>query len=221
MSEIKQLIKNPAFRYVAPFILFILLTELQRFAGPQSIFLIYALKSILTGALLYFLFRGATKKEIVGGFSFEAVGVGVLALIVWIALGESIPHEKIVTFSPDVFEDSLSRYLAIAVRIAGASLVVPVMEELLWRSFLMRYLIDADFLSVKIGEYSHVSFWGTVLAFTLVHAQWEWPATVLVGIIYGAYVVKRKNIWGVIVAHGVTNLLLGAYVLYTGSYYYW
>ena len=220
MSELKQQTKSPAFRYVCPFLIFILLTELQRFADGKEVFFVYALKSVLTAAALYYFFRGRLK-EISGGFSFEAVIVGVVSFFVWLGLTEIIPHEKVITFNPYLCEDKFFVYAAMAIRIAGASLVVPLMEELIWRSFLMRYLIDSNFLSINIGKYTHFSFWGTVIAFTLVHAQWEWLAAFAVGIIYGGYVVYRKNIWGVIIAHGVTNLLLGLYVIYTGKYYYW
>ena len=38
----------------------------------------------------------------------------------------------------------------IAVRLIGAVIVVPVMEELFWRSFLLRYIINSDFAKIAI-----------------------------------------------------------------------
>ena len=103
----------------------------------------------------------------------------------------------------------------------GAVLIVPIMEELIWRSFLMRYLVKANFLTIPLGHYSHLSFWGTVIAFTLVHRPWEWPVAAATGILYGAYIVKRKNLIGCMLAHATTNLGLAVYVLITGSWHYW
>ena len=33
--------------------------------------------------------------------------------------------------------------------------------------------------------------------------------------------VRTKSIWDCVVAHAVTNLLLGIYVIWTGSWYLW
>ena len=49
----------------------------------------------------------------------------------------------------------------IAVRLMGAAVVVPVMEELFWRSFLMRYLINPDFRAVPMGAFAWFSFLGS------------------------------------------------------------
>ena len=85
----------------------------------------------------------------------------------------------------------------------------------------MRYLIKEDFTQVAIGEYQTKSFWITVLMFMLVHSHYDYPAAILVGILYGFYLVKTKNLIGTMIAHGVTNLLLAIFILYTGKYYYW
>jgi len=106
-------------------------------------------------------------------------------------------------------------------RVTGACLVVPVMEELLWRSFLMRWLINKDFLGVSLGTYTHISFWITVFCFVSVHRPWEWGVTLVAGILYGAYLVRTKNLVGCVIAHAVTNLGLAVYVVYSGSWFYW
>ncbi len=219
---IKSLCEKPAFRYLAPFVVFMLLTELQRFADPQSIFFVYALKTILTGALILWVFQGKYR-EIEGSFAdLRAAVLGVTVLVVWILptlIFKDLPKD--ISFDPGVFDNVLAQGAAILIRAAGAVLVVPIMEELLWRSFLMRYLIQPDFLKIPFGTYRSIPFWITVAAFTLVHRPWEWPVAALTGILYGAYAVKTKNLKGCILAHAVTNLGLAVYTVITGQWFFW
>lgn len=219
---IQRLREKPGFRYLAPFAVFMVLTELQRFADPQSIFFVYALKTILTGSLIVWCFQGKYL-EIEGSFvDLRAAVLGVAVLVLWIMptffFGD-LPKE--VSFNPGVFNNVLAQYAAILIRTAGAVLVVPIMEELLWRSFLMRYLIQPDFLKIPFGTYRPIAFWITVAAFTLVHRSWEWPVAALTGILYGTYAVKTRNLKGCILAHAVTNLGLAVYTVVTGQWFFW
>ena len=207
-------------RYVAPFVVFGLLTECQRFGTEQTIFWIYALKTVATAACIVFCFKGYWK-EIPGKFDAFAIVLGLIVLGIWILPDLIFDRDHTITFNPEVFDSGLLAILAISFRMMGASVVVPVMEELLWRSFLMRWLIKKDFLAVPIGTYAHLSFFGTVVAFTSVHHIWEWPMTLTTGILYGGYLVKTKNLKGCILAHATTNFGLGCYVLVTKQWFYW
>lgn len=93
------------------------------------------------------------------------------------------------------------------------------MEELFWRGFLMRWLIKEDFTAVPIGAYQPFSFWVTTAFFAAVHGP-EWPLAVVVGLLYGAWFVRTKNLGNIMVAHGVTNLLLAIYCLISGDWHF-
>jgi len=101
----------------------------------------------------------------------------------------------------------------------GITFVVPVMEELFWRGFLMRWLIKEDFTSVPIGTYQPFSFWITTVCFATVHGS-EWPLAVVVGVLYGAWFVRTKSLGNIVMAHGVTNLLLALYCLITNDWHF-
>ena len=49
--------------------------------------------------------------------------------------------------------------------LASISAVVPVMEELFWRSFVIRYVISPRFETVPIGAFTPLSFAATVVLF--------------------------------------------------------
>ena len=110
-------------------------------------------------------------------------------------------------------------YTFIAVRLAGTALVVPVFEEIFWRSFVLRYIINQDFTKVKIGAFTWMSFLISSLLFGSEHNLWL--AGIMAGVFYNLLLYWSKNIYACIIAHSITNLLLGIYVLKTGSWQFW
>ena len=75
-------------------------------------------------------------------------------------------------FDPTTIASVNLRYAFLAFRVVGAVLVVPVMEELFWRSFLIRWLVNEDFRSVPVGTFTWSSFLITTAFFGLEHDQW-------------------------------------------------
>jgi len=104
-------------------------------------------------------------------------------------------------------------------RLAGSALVVPIMEELFWRSFLLRWLERQDFLALAPGKVGARSFAITTLLFALEHNQWL--AGAIAGAAYNALYIRSGNLWVPILAHVVTNGALGAWILATGSWQFW
>ena len=209
--------------YAAPFVLFLLLTEPARHL-PELAPHLYVAKTVLVALLLWRWRRKYVDdyaSRLTTGECLIAIGCGLLVLVLWIApegiFYQFAPDEG---FNPHTMTDSRAGVVAlIAVRLAGAAIIVPIMEELFWRSFLMRYLIEADFRSVTMGRFSWFSFLGVAVLFGLEHHRIV--VGIIAGLIYGGLLVWQKKLRGVTLAHGVTNLGLGVYVLYTGSWAFW
>ena len=108
--------------------------------------------------------------------------------------------------------------LALA-RLAGAALVVPVMEELFWRSFVMRWIVADDFARVATSRLGWKSVLLSSILFGIEHNLWF--AGVVAGLGYALLYRRTGNLWSAIVAHGVTNGLLGIWIISTGSWSYW
>ena len=72
---------------------------------------------------------------------------------------------------------------------------------------------------VPIGFYTKKSFLIAIGFFILSHPWW-FVALIWGGLIFFLYYYKR-NIPLCIFAHGVSNLILGLYVVATGNYYLW
>jgi hypothetical protein len=147
-----------------------------------------------------------------------AVGIATCVMWVytdWVPAGMPSPEG----FNPQLFPNPSLRLAMTGFRLAGAVLVVPLMEELFWRSFLLRYLIDADFAAVPIGRFMLPSFLVNVVLFGLEHHFIL--AGMAAGAIYSVILYKTKSLSQCVLAHAVTNLTLAGYVLYSGKWYFW
>jgi CAAX prenyl protease-like protein len=143
---------------------------------------------------------------------------GVVVLILWISL--SAPWMLIgesAGFDPRT--DGRIDWLLVVVRIFGAAAVVPIMEELFWRSFLMRWIVSPDFQNVDPAQTTWKAALITIVLFAFEHNQWL--AGIVAGVAYSALYVRYRTIWMPILAHAVTNFLLGIWVVRTGNWSYW
>jgi CAAX prenyl protease-like protein len=212
--------------YITPMAIFLLLTG----AGgnwPSLFALSYVLKTALTAIALWLLWDHFTK--ISWKFAWLGVLVGVLGVVQWVGMETFLvdhwpnyPRMHHDLFKPfDYFATPTQAWLFIAVRWAGASLLVPVMEELFWRDFLWRTILAPnDFKLAAVGEWSLSTFLIVAVAFGAgVHI--EWMTAIVWGLMIGLLLVWTKSLGACIIAHGVTNFLLGAYVLHTGQWQFW
>lgn len=149
-----------------------------------------------------------------------AAGVGTLVFVLWISLDAPslrLGHETAV-FQP-VDAQGQRDWPLIAVRWTGAALLVPVMEELFWRSFLMRWIQRPQFETV---DPRHVGLKAVVLStFVFMLAHTLWLAAILAGVAYAWLYIRSGKLWLPVIAHAVTNGLLGAWVVYTGNWQFW
>lgn len=160
------------------------------------------------------------------GFS-VLVGVGVFVL--WVApdvliagwrdhwlFQNPVVGRLEATLPPEARTD----WLALSLRVMRAAVVVPIVEELFWRGWLMRWIVNPDFGKVPLGTYAHGAFWITAALFALEHGSY-WEVGFLAGAVYNWWMVRTKNVNDLILAHAVTNACLAAFVLATGRWEFW
>jgi CAAX prenyl protease-like protein len=93
------------------------------------------------------------------------------------------------------------------------------MEELFWRSFLMRWIQHPRFEVVdprRIGARAIVL---STFVFMLAHTMWL--AAIVAGLAYAWLYVRCGTLWAPVVAHAVTNGALGAWVVATRQWQFW
>ena len=184
---------------------------------------LYPIKTIIVGGALVFLWKRfeelqspvlANWKE---GVAVLAVGLLVYAL--WVRMDWSWAMQGEVTgYDPFQMGQGIGVVL-VAFRLVGASVVVPIMEELFWRSFLIRWIINSRFESIPLGTFTVGSFLITVVLFGLEHNLWL--AGMMAGAAYNLLLYRTGRIWPCVLAHALTNFVLGIHVLTTQEWRWW
>jgi uncharacterized protein len=211
--------------YVAPFLAFVGLMAVEKVLPfpPQ---ILYAIRFFVVAALI------ATVSWRVLSFRASSpwlsVAIGVAVFAIWIApdvLFDYRHHWLFENSLTGAATSSLPPHLKvdwsfILLRSASCAILVPILEELFWRGWLMRWLISNNFLSVPLGTYAPSAFWIVALLFASEHGPY-WEVGLAAGIVYNWWMVRTRNLADCILAHAVTNAVLSVYVLFTGHWQYW
>ncbi len=113
-----------------------------------------------------------------------------------------------------------ARWLWIAFRVAAAALTVPIAEELAFRGYLTRRLVDRDFDSVPFSAVTMLSIGLSSVAFGLMHGH-HWIVGLVAGLVYAAIMKRTGRLSDAIAAHATSNLLLAIWVLSRGDWAQW
>ncbi len=97
---------------------------------------------------------------------------------------------------------------------------MPILEELFWRGWLPRWIVNNDWQKVPLGTYNVAAFVATAVLFASEHGPF-WEVGLLCGLIYNWWMWKTKSLGDLILVHAVTNAALAAFVLVTKQYAYW
>ncbi|WP_343731157.1 CAAX prenyl protease-related protein [Duganella sp.] len=215
--------ERAAWPRIVPFALymgFIALADLLGWMTDPPRWLYGVKVGVVALALLYWWRRYDELKAPLPGARglLEAVAVGLVVLVLWVNLDAGwMVIGQSAGFDPTA--GGAIQWPLVLMRIAGAALVVPVMEELFWRSFLMRWLAAPKFLEVHPARVGLRGFVITALLFGVEHNLWF--AGVVAGVAYGWLYMRSGNLWSPVLAHAVTNGALGVWITCTGNWSYW
>jgi CAAX prenyl protease-like protein len=162
--------------------------------------------------------------------SIWSVVIGVVGVVVWIGLSEldratfnlgKWAGER-PSFNP--FDELKGNpnwmWTFLAIRFFGLVCLVPIIEEFFVRGFLMRYVDDPDWDEIPLGE-ARFGGWISPTVYGLVAHLTE-PLSALVWFSMVSWLYKKTgSIWDCVMAHAVTNLLLGLYVVKFGQWHLW
>ncbi len=219
--------------YTLPFAVFMgglaLVSAVQAFApeegGPLWLsdpkYWVYPLQALACGALLLWFWK--TYEWGAKWHAFTGILAGLVVLAVWIS-PQWLPGATARTdgFNPDTFAGSPALWWStVALRFLRLVVVVPLLEEIFWRGFLLRYLIREDFTKVPFGAFSWFSFGVVVVMFGLAHYGPDLVPALLTCVIYNLVAIRTKSLTSCVIAHAVTNLGLGIYIMETRQWGFW
>jgi hypothetical protein len=182
---------------------------------------IYPTQTILCGALVVWYWP-VYRMRLPSRAPFGIL-LGIAVFLLWIApqafLGFPARTEG---FNPEQFAAQPAVYwTTVALRFLRLALVVPFVEEIFWRGFLLRFLIDEDFERVSFGTFGWVSFVVVAIVFALSHNRADWAAAVITGMLYNVVAYRTKSLATCVLTHAVTNLLLGLWIMKTAQWGFW
>jgi len=224
-----RLPRRSAVARVAPFALFIALLALRGAAPADGAWgfdpqWLYPVAVVAVGALLGFFWRDygelARQNRPDAREALLAVAVGLAVFVVWIQLDAPwmTLGEPTAAFEPHSAAGTVD-WQRVTLRWIGAALLVPVMEELFWRSFLMRWIAHPVFEGVDPRRVGLKAIVLSTFVFTLAHTLWL--AAALAGLAYALLYVHTGRLWVPVIAHAVTNGALGIWVVATGNWQFW
>jgi CAAX prenyl protease-like protein len=215
--------RHPALPYALPFAVFIGILALKSLVPvPEALRFVVSVAVILAVSLP--ALRGGPSRPVL------SILLGLAVFVLWVGPDVLVSgwHHFIL------FDNGLLGHPAnstppaskndpvfLFFRIATSVIAVPVLEELFWRGWLMRWLIDStDFRRVPLGAYAPAAFWIVAALFASEHGPF-WDVGLATGIVYNWWIVRTRNLWDCILAHAVTNAALAAYVVIGGHWQYW
>lgn len=217
---------NPSLAYAGPFVAFVALMGVTGSLGVSPT-VAYPLRSLAALAVWWVFSRNLIRWRPSRPLAGALLGVGVFLIwispeLVWPGYREHWLFDNALTRPMQrAPSEELRRHVGyLLVRSLGSTLLVPVIEELFWRGWLMRWLVAHDFTNKPLGEYCARSFWITAALFALEHGA-HWDVGLAAGIAYNWWLVRTRNLADCVVAHGVTNACLAGYVLGAGTWSYW
>ena len=114
---------------------------------------------------------------------------------------------------------AVERWTWIAGRVAGSCLVIPVVEELAFRGFLLRWLVSPAFEDLPPRAWSWSAVLLSSLAFGALHDRWILGT--VAGLVFALVRIWRGRLGDAILAHALTNAGIAVAVLDFGRWDLW
>ncbi|MBM3786525.1 MAG: CAAX prenyl protease-related protein [Acidobacteria bacterium] len=216
--------KHPAVPFVAPFAVFMALLVLQPYnplPGPVE----QVVRVLILAGAIWFFSRGVLDFKLAEPVMSTLAGVAIFAI--WIAPDLLIPGYRsnyiftvVGAVKTSIPSDDLLSPVVLLFRTVRAALLVPILEELFWRGFVLRWIENQDFEKVPFGSYAPNAFWITAALFASEHGPF-WDVGLAAGVIFNYWAIRTKRLGDCILAHGVANLCLSVYTISTGKWEYW
>ena len=152
-------------------------------------------------------------------WSWISVCIGVVVFALWIALEPAGPGGSAALAESVEGLGRGNATLWILFRIIGSVLLIPFVEELAFRGYLLRRLVSADWERIETTRFRLLPFVLSSTAFGFMHGRWL--AGTLAGMAYALAVYRRGRLNDAIVSHMTTNALIAFWVLVMGAWSLW
>jgi exosortase E/protease (VPEID-CTERM system) len=184
-------------------------------SGPSGPW--YVLPALLGAAVLWYQRRLLT--SLPWGFTWRGVTAGLGVFVIWMCAARWLLPAVTLQAGGAASTAPWSTAWALS-RILASILIIPVVEELAYRGYLLRRLVARDFTAVR---FEAVGVWPLLVSsaiFGAVHGT-MWPAGVVAGVAYGLLVTRTGRFGEAVCAHATTNALIALAVTFGNRWELW
>ena len=136
-----------------------------------------------------------------------------------LGMGSWLPER--VAFDPfSKISNPTQRAVFVAFRFTLLAAMIPLVEELFLRGWFVRWWEDQEWRSVKLTSIG-ISGIVAVAVYGVATHPGEALAAVVWFTLVSVLMIKTGKFWNCVVAHAVTNLLLGLYVVFFEQWQLW
>lgn len=233
MPESRSEIVGAVVGLVAPYAVWMILM-----AALPSTASAYAIRTLATAATLglsFVLLRREKGLNLgwvlprgkIGRAGLWAFGMGLLVFAFWALPEDYAWYRRFVLFGrgalestePSPVDPAVCGWPLTWVRLVGSAFIIAPAEELFFRSFLYRSIQGLDWRKTDPAHFQLTAFLWMVALFAVEHDP-RFVVGALAGVAYG-FLALRMGLLSAILAHVITNLVLGLYVIETGKWAFW
>jgi len=120
----------------------------------------------------------------------------------------------------EYYVDSRDRSIFLAARLGLLVIAVPIAEELMLRGFLIRYLERASWETLPLDQVGRTGLIAATIYGVLSHPS-EWIAAAIWFTLVTLLMLRTKRFWDCVVAHMITNAILGIYIVLAQDWRLW
>ena len=237
---------KPQAAFIAPFAAYMLVSSLViaiwervdiQLITDQSPAASLAMVIIRLASILVLFAWGFTyiKKSFPFRISAIAFSTGVFGAVLWIGLCRLNLESgilSILNLSSDslgtreavnpweLFGSDSTLHLFLILRFTLLVAAVPIAEELFLRGFLLRYLRDTEWTNLPLESLMGSAI-GITAIYGIVSHPTEWIAAAIWFSMISVLMLRTKNFWDCVIAHSITNALLGAYIVWFEDWRLW
>lgn len=221
------LLRYPILPWVGPFAVFMVLLAAAPYMPIPQPWESVVRVSILSAVLV--VVSGSVIRTFRIRHAVSSVLLGLAVCAMWVAPDWFIPgwrshwlfqNSITGTITNSIAPSDLADPLVVSLRMLRATLLVPILEELFWRGWLPRWIVNPDWQRVEPGRYTTLAFLASAVLFAAEHGPY-WEVGLACGLIYNWWYWKTKSLGDIVLVHAVTNGALSAFVFVTGKYEYW
>jgi exosortase E/protease (VPEID-CTERM system) len=209
---------NPTAAYLLPFLtvlgggMIVLAVSGSGSSGPW-----YGLAP-LAGAIVLWCYRRSLA-ALDWRFSGRGVAVGVGVFLLWMLAAHWLLPAGAAHWTPGTLAQPWSTIWVLA-RVLGSVIVIPIVEELAYRGYLLRRLVAPEFTAVRFEAVGLSPLLVSAAIFGAMHGA-MWAPAVAAGLAYGLLLTRTGRMGEAVCAHLTTNALIAAAVLVGNHWELW